>query len=278
MEKAVEDVSGMSLEDYQAKFILPQMGMSQSTFTQPLAEEFHTNASAAYRGDGSIIEGLWHNYPEQAAAGLWTTPSDLARYIIKVQNIAAGKEEGPLSQETVKMMLTKHENDWGLGPALGGEGDSLMFRHGGKNEGFSNNMIAFAYQGAGLVVMTNADQGIALTDEIIRGISDYYGWGIQKPRTIKLVEVETDILQTYVGQYRYEQQVDGIGDYLINVSLKDGQLQVDDPNDGEHLDLSPVAEDEFVSLETEDWVGFTASQNAQPIQMQLNRYRFTKVD
>ncbi|MEL6846081.1 MAG: serine hydrolase, partial [Bacteroidota bacterium] len=261
-----------------AQYILPQMGMSQSTFTQPLAERFHTNASAAYRSDGSIIDGLWHNYPEQAAAGLWTTPSDLARYIIKVQNIAAGQEEGPLSQKTINMMLTKHANDWGLGPALGGEGDSLLFRHGGKNEGFSNNMIAFAYQGAAVIVMTNADQGVALTDEIIRGISDYYGWGIQKPRTIKLVEVETNILQTYVGQYRYVEQVDGIGDYYINVSLKNGQLQVDDPNDGEHLDLLSIAEDEFVSLETEDWIGFTASQNDQPMEMQLNRFRFLKVN
>ncbi|MFK7921094.1 MAG: serine hydrolase domain-containing protein [Bacteroidia bacterium] len=278
MEKAVEDVSGMSLDEYEAANILPAMGMAHSTFSQPLAERFHSNASAAYRSDGSIIEGLWHNYPEQAAAGLWTTPSDLGRYIIKVQNILAGTETGPLSKETLEMMLTKHENDWGLGPALGGEGDSLLFRHGGKNEGFSNNMVAFAYQGAGVIVMTNADNGVDLMGEIIRGISDYYDWDISNARVVKIVEVEESVLRSYTGKYLYTESVDDIDDYFVNVSLKDGQLHIDDPNDGENCVLSPTAADDFLSLESGDRVGFTPSENAQPITMNWNGFVFNKVE
>lgn len=278
MEKAVEDVSGMSLDEYQAANILPALGMAHSTFTQPLAERFHANASAAYRSDGSIIEGLWHNYPEQAAAGLWTTPSDLARYIIKVQNVLAGTETGPLNKETLEMMLTKHENDWGLGPALGGEGDSLLFRHGGKNEGFSNNMVAFAYQGAGVIVMTNADNGVDLMGEIIRGISDYYNWDIANARSVKIIAVEESVLRSYTGKYLYTESVDDIDDYFVNVSLKDGQLHIDDPNDGENCVLSPTAVDDFLSLEAGDRVRFTPSENAQSVQMNWNGFVFDKVE
>ena len=75
MEKVVEDVSGLSLTEYMSKNILTPIGMKHSTYQQPITKQFQSNISAAYDGEGKLIEGLWHNYPEQAAAGLWTTPS-----------------------------------------------------------------------------------------------------------------------------------------------------------------------------------------------------------
>ena len=72
------------------------------------------------------------------------------------------------------MMLTKHKNDWGLGPSLAWDGDSLRFQHGGKNAGFTNNIIGFAYSGDAVIVMTNADNGGKLIAEILRSISKYY--------------------------------------------------------------------------------------------------------
>jgi len=99
--------------------------MNHSTYEQPLGSDKHSNASAAYDFEGKIIEGLWHNYPEQAAAGLWTTPTDLAKYCMEIQQILAGKENGVLSKEIIEKMLTKHKNDWGLGPSLQWEQDSL---------------------------------------------------------------------------------------------------------------------------------------------------------
>jgi CubicO group peptidase (beta-lactamase class C family) len=85
MEKVVEDVSGLSLDDYMSKNILLPIGMKNSTYQQPIAKEFQNNISAAYDGNGELIKGLWNNYPEQAAAGLWTTPSDLAMYCMEIQ-------------------------------------------------------------------------------------------------------------------------------------------------------------------------------------------------
>ncbi|PHN08199.1 serine hydrolase domain-containing protein [Flavilitoribacter nigricans] len=279
MEKVVEDVSGQPLEVYLAENILPQFGMTHSTYEQPLPEGRHGEASAAYDNQGELIDGLWHNYPEQAAAGLWTTPTDLANYIITVQEILAGKKEGALRKETLKAMLTKHKNDWGLGPSLMWDGDSLLFRHGGKNAGFTNEMIGTAYQGKGMIVMTNADNGGRLMGEIIRGISSYYDWGISQPREVELVSLSEEELASFAGRYKLNFQVAGIGDYWVDVNVKDGQLEVDDPNNGEINYLSPLEAMKFIDLTVGDEVLFSQSANQDTLGMLWNgRFQFYKVD
>ena len=176
IQKLIEDVSGVSFADYMAKNILKPIGMDNSTFDQPLPSNLNILASAAYNSKGKMVKGLWHNYPEQAAAGLWTTPSDLAKYCIEIQQILSGKSKGILSKETIEMMLTKHKNNWGLGLFVESEGNSLRFAHNGVNEGFNANLFSFAYQGKAIVIMTNGDNGIKLINEIHRSIFEFYQW------------------------------------------------------------------------------------------------------
>jgi len=273
MEKVVEDVSGQSLEAYMQEHILPALGMDQSTYQQPLGDEYATLASAAFNGEGEQLEGLWHNYPEQAAAGLWTTPTDLARYCIEIQELLGGKREGLLKPETVEAMLTKHMGDWGLGPALQKEGDSLLFGHGGKNEGFSNNMLAFAHQGRAMVVMTNADRGVDLMGEVMRAISEQYGWGISNPRKVEVVNQPLDSLRRFTGSYRLDFLVPEIGEYNIEVKLADGVLQVMDPNNGEQNTLTPLGPQRFIDLESGDEVEFAEKEGKREILFN-GQYRF----
>jgi hypothetical protein len=279
MEKAVEDVSGMSLEDYLAEHILPGFGMTNSTYEQPLSESRHARASAAYDGDGELIEGLWHNYPEQAAAGLWTTPTDLARYAISVQEILAGKKEGVLSKATLEEMLTKDKNDWGLGPSLMWEGDSLLFRHGGKNAGFTNEMIAFARQGRAVIVMTNADNGGRLMGEIIRAVSGYYDWGISKPREVEIADLAEEQLAQLAGKYKLDFQVPDIGDYFVDITVDGEQLLVIDPNNGEKNWLSPMDSLKFIDLTLGDNVKFSISEKRDTVSLLWNGYyQFYRVE
>ncbi len=219
MEKVVEDVSGQPLEDFAWQEVLEPMGMQNSTFEQPLSPKYHKQASAAYNGDGERIDTYWNNYPEQAAAGLWTTPTDLAKYCIEIQNIRAGKEKGILAKEIVDQMLTKDQNEWGLGPALSKEGDSLLFGHGGKNAGFTNNFFAFANQGNAAIVMTNADQGWNLIEEILRAISKHYDWGVNGYKTVSAIEVSSELLKGLEGTYQ-------IGDYQVEMLVKKEELKL----------------------------------------------------
>ena len=279
MEKLVEDVSDLPLEKFMAKNILPKIGMPNSTFEQPLPAKLYSKASAAYNGKGEIIEGLWNNYPEQAAAGLWTTPSDLANYCLNVQNILSGKEKGVFSKETIEKMLTKHKNDWGLGVALQGEGDSLIFSHGGKNAGFTNNFISFAHHGDAVIIMTNADNGGALINEILHSISSFYGWGISNQKVIEVIKIPVEQLNKLTGKYKLNFQIPEIGDYFIEISIKDSSLMVNDLITKEVSKLYPLQELKFLDIESGEEVQFQISEDTEKMGLLWNnQYPFSKID
>ena len=254
MEKVVEDVSGLSLDDYMSKNILLPIGMKNSTYQQPISKEYQNNISAAYDGNGKLIKGLWNNYPEQAAAGLWTTPSDLAIYCIEIQNILKGKKDGVLTKETVERMLTKHKNDWGLGPSLEGEKDSLIFGHGGKNAGFTNDMKAYAYQGNAVIVMTNADNGGMLISEIKNAVSKYYNWGISQPKTIEVVELSDADLKQYMGKYELKEY-----NLIVEVQFKKNQLFLTNTPIGD-FNLLPMTNFKFIDLKSGTVIEFLVDE------------------
>ena len=275
MEKAVEDVTGVPLDNYLDSEILSPLGMKNSTFSQPLKAGLYSRASAAYNGEGELIEGLWHNYPEQAAAGLWTTPSDLARYCLAVQKTFAGDQTGPLSKTTIDSMLTKHKNDWGLGPGLLDDEENLKFGHGGKNAGFTNRLIAYANKQDAVIIMTNADRGGNLISEIMRSVSAYYGWDIETPKEVTLADASIEALDTLTGKYILDQEVPGIGKYYVDISRKDHHLEVTDPNNGDFDILYALDHLQFIDLEDGDEVQFL--RKGDDLEMIWNNtYRFTK--
>jgi len=254
MEKVVEDVSGLSLEEYMSKNILLPIGMKNSTYLQPIPIEWQKNISAAYDENGILIEGLWNNYPEQAAAGLWTTASDLAMYCIEIQDIVQGKKDGILTGKTVNKMLTKHKNDWGLGPSLQNQKDSLIFGHGGKNAGFTNNMKAYAYKGNAIIVMTNADNGGALIAEIENAISNYYNWSISQPKTIEIIKLSNKDLKQYTGKYELKDQ--GL---IVEVEFKDNQIFLTNTPIG-NLNLLPMTNSKFIDLQSDTIIEFLVDE------------------
>lgn len=255
MEKIVEDVSGVTLDEYMSKNILLPIGMKNSTFLQPITNEWQNNISAAYDNDGQLINGLWNNYPEQAAAGLWTTPSDLAMYCIEIQDIIQNKKNGVLTKETVEKMLTKHKNEWGLGPSLKNEKDSLIFGHGGKNEGFTNDMKAFVYNGNAIIVMTNADNGVKLIPEIRNAVSNYYNWSLNQPRrTIEVIELSDTDLKQYMGKYELKGQ-----NLILEVQFMENQLSLSDTPFG-HLNLLPMTNTKFIDIESGTVIEFLVDE------------------
>ena len=170
----LSDMVGKPFPEIMSEMVLQPVGMNSSTYEQPLPERWHAYAASGYRGDGTKVKGNWHTYPEMAAAGLWTTPTDLARFAIAIQRAYAGEVETILTQAMVRQMLTPGMNNHGLGPGISEDG--LRFGHGGANEGFRCEFMAFAEGGNGVVVMTNSDNGGKLAHEIILSIAEGYGW------------------------------------------------------------------------------------------------------
>jgi len=55
-----------------------------------LAQRMAGADAAGYRANGEAVPGRWRVHPEVAAAGLWTTASDLARFALGIQQSLAG--------------------------------------------------------------------------------------------------------------------------------------------------------------------------------------------
>ncbi len=206
VQQLVFDVTGEAFPAFMRARVLGPAGMGASTYEQPLPAALAGHAAAGHRADGKLVPGDAHVYPEMAAAGLWTTPSDLARFALAVQHALEG-HDGLLTRATAEEILKTPVpgSDYGLGLGVKNAGEKLQLSHGGANEGFRCVLVAYPFAGRGAVVMTNSDNGAALGDEILRAIAREYDWpdyGVIEKTAVPLApEAFTD----FIGRYEREE-------------------------------------------------------------------------
>ena len=176
MQQMIIDVTGKPFPQFMQEAVLGPLGMEESTFEQPLPAEKAKLTATGHLQDRSLVKGKWHIYPEMAAAGLWTTPSDLSRFAIGVQEALAGQSDKTLSQKMTRQMLTEEKDNDGLGVFLEGSGSTLRFGHGGRDEGFDARLIAYAETGQGAAIMINANDNSQMVSRILEAIAREYHW------------------------------------------------------------------------------------------------------
>jgi CubicO group peptidase (beta-lactamase class C family) len=202
MQLLLSEVTQKGVPQLLTELVLQPIGMTKSTFEEPLPKNLWASAATPYRENGEPVKGGWHTYPEITPAGLWTTPSDIARMAIEVQNEYAGRSNKILSTEMMHEMLKHQKDDWGLGFALEAPGHKLRFSHGGSNEGFRCTLQAYTEApGQGIVIMTNGDQGWNLLNEILRSVSKEYGWPDFQQQEHTLGKLDAARLPAYAGEY-----------------------------------------------------------------------------
>ncbi len=199
LQQLVQDVTGREFPAAMRDLVLAKIEMKESTYEQPLPEGRRKLAATGHGSDGKPIPGRWHTYPEMAAAGLWTTPSDLARFAIELQKSLRGESNRVLSTESVHLMITPVADGYGLGFETKGSGDSLTFGHGGSNAGFKCTLVAFARGGNGVVVMTNGEQSGVLGQEIVRTVARIYGWPAYQPVVKKVANIQGELKALEAG-------------------------------------------------------------------------------
>lgn len=181
---AMVEAGGKPFPDLLQALVLRPAGMRASTFAQPLPDALVARSASGHDDKGAVIPGGRNTYPEYAAAGLWTTPSDYGRFMIGLQNAHTGRPKALLRQASAQAMLTPVDDaaGYGLGLFLGRWGGHPYFEHGGSNKGFRSDALAFLDGSRqGVVVMTNGDAGGLLAAEILRSVAAAYGWGNQEP-------------------------------------------------------------------------------------------------
>lgn len=168
VQLALEDVSGRSFASLADRDILTPLGMSRSSFVQPSTYP----ERAAGHHEGQPFADKAYLVPELAAGGLWTTASDLARFLIAVRDAANGRGSRLLSQASARRMIEKGSGNWGLGFSI----ENDRFGHDGGFWGMMSRMWIDQTSGDGIVVLANDVEGIPLANEIIRAAADYYDW------------------------------------------------------------------------------------------------------
>jgi CubicO group peptidase (beta-lactamase class C family) len=202
----VMDVTGKPYDVYMQQNVLNPLGMKNSFYTAPPPASKIPLLSTAYRENGIAVKGGYHIYPENAAASLWTTPTDIGKFIIGLQLAAMGKSENVLTKTSASLMLTPYKETATLGSWIRTAGKDQYFNHGGANEGFRCVYLGSKEGGNGVVVMVNSDDGTIL-DEVVAAVATVYEWkDFYKPVVRKTVTVPTEVLDSYVGEYELSPQ------------------------------------------------------------------------
>ncbi len=273
VQQVLIDVLGTPFPDLARALVLERLGMRASGYEQPLPEARWEVAASGHwgnQGRNTPVDGQWHVYPEMAAAGLWTTPSDLARFALAVQRAKVGRSPCVLATQLVEQMLTPQvEEQIGLGFFLEGRGAAARFGHGGGDHGFICQLTAYVEQGTGAVVMTNSYGGGDLIPEIMRAIAQEYGWPEFGPKQKAPTMVNPRRLSAYAGEYELKPGVRlavTAADEGLSVRLS-GQEAIAFSPESETAYFSPVVDAElsFARDDKGDISGLTVRQNGKDL-------------
>jgi CubicO group peptidase (beta-lactamase class C family) len=172
------DLTGKTFPEFMRETVLEKIGMNDSSYNQPLLATWASRTAAGTYRDGKAVHGRWHIYPEMAAAGLWTTPTDLAVFVIEIALSKQGKANHILSEKMTNEMLTPVMDEAGLGFFLDKQNPG-QFGHDGADEGFQALLTMNADTGKGLAIMANSDNGITVAELILRSVAKEYGWNFK---------------------------------------------------------------------------------------------------
>lgn len=238
IQQLLMDVSQQSFQQFMTENVLSPLGMASSTFELVLDETQEAKTAWGYRpGLGPVVSG-YHIYPESAAAGLWTTPTDIALFALGVHESAVGSPTSLIDEPLAKEMLTAQKGNYGFGVMVSGEGASHRFRHTGINQGFDSMYVAYSELGTGAVVMTNSNLSSGLIKEIIGSVAREYSWPDYPAREQRETSPFSEQqLKSLPGTYKIEEGFDvsvvSDGDRLFMSFPDQGRTEIhSDPSNG----------------------------------------------
>lgn len=240
----MEQTTGTLFHEFMRDRILRPAGMYMSSYQQPLDPTRAPRAAHGTLADGTPIPGGWRIYPEQAAAGLWSTPSDLSRFAIALVRSMRSEDAGLLEQGTAQEMMRRQIGAWGLGIEVSPEGQPRKFGHTGAPVGYRTLWLMFPDTCQGATVMTNSDEGMTLAYEVARAIADQYAWPDRMPsERVAHIPLSAEIASRFIGTYRLR---DFPGERFEIRMQPDGSLSLSRLGHGVR-DLVASSSDELIS-------------------------------
>jgi CubicO group peptidase (beta-lactamase class C family) len=201
MQQLLIDLASQPFPELMKRLVLTPIGMTSSTYEQPLPQARWADAASGHDGEGALIKGRWLIQPQMAAGGLWTTPTDLAKWALEITRAWKGEQKGLFSKRIATEMLTVQKAPYGLGVEVQGTGPNLEFSHGGSNLGFRALVVMFPAVGKGAVIMANGDRADWVIGNLVRSIASEYHWPALTQTEREVVPLSTAQLDALVGAY-----------------------------------------------------------------------------
>ena len=234
LQQLLMDVTGLPFPNLMDNLVLKRLGMIHSEFGESLSSKRAGNAASGHLPNGEAIKAGHFLYPELGAAGLWTTPTDLASFVIEIQRSYQGKSKKVLTPAMTRQMLTAQIENSGLGLFV----DGARFTFGGSNVGFKSYLVGYLQSGQGAVIMTNSENGTQLALEILRSIAAEYGWPDYRPKERIVAKLDPSIYDEYVGEYEVMQGL------VLKVTREGDKLFSQSPGQP-HSEMLPESETTF---------------------------------
>lgn len=267
LQRLMADILDKSFPELMKEHVLDPLAMNNSTFEQPLPEKLRgTEATGHHHTYGTPIPGDWHIYPEMAAAGLWTTPTDLAKFVIEVQKSKDGLSNRIISRELIEdMLFSQFGSDWGMGFGITEKGDNAIFQHGGWDEGFVSQLTAYADLGKGIVIMTNKDYlSEMLISEVVNTIAKHYEWPEYLRKENYDFKSNLKDETSFLGKYKLK------NDFYFDIT-KDNERIYLRPTGQPEIVLSPKAEHSYFSRELNVEVEFSMKDDEDSVELVLKQ-------
>lgn len=266
LQLMITDLEGRSFPGIMQENVLDPLGMTSSTFENPLPERYHAIAATGYRANGHEVEGKWPIYPEMAAAGLWTTPSQLILWAKEIQQIRQTQQDGLLKAETVNEMLTPGMNGQGLGPGV----SEHTYGHGGADEGFKAILTAWKEFPVAVVIMVNSDNG-SIIQEIMLSIAKEYDLPGIEPKTRSVSPQSQEELLRFVGKYNFPE----LGD--SEIILKDNGLEFSAAFLGYPVFILPESDSTFFDVSNGEYFYFSI-EGEKARGLKVLRFEATRIE
>lgn len=251
IQMVLMDVLRTDFETIARHYVFKPLKMDSSTFEQPLAKRYLRRLSTGYSEASWFTPGVYV-YPQQAAAGLHTTATDLALLIIEMEKSLAGTSSY-LKADTIKQMLSpqitissgQYTEEMGLGAFLfrhsDAKGDRVAyFEHIGVNAGFVAIATGSLAGGRGAVILLNSgDDFNGFGKELARSIASAYEWPGFLPDRLFPAQLTEEQLKEYCGRYRKGPNE------VVEIRMRDGYF-TERINGGKEILCFPTGNDAIV--------------------------------
>lgn len=268
LQLMLEDMEQGNFSQIMQEKILDPLGMNSSTYENPLPEKYHYKAASGHNSDGTVISGKWHTYPEMAAAGLWSTPSELLMWAHEMQQTLQTQKDGFLSTKTVNEMIKDYGNNQGLGPYT----VEHVFGHGGSTEGFISDLRIWKDHPISVAIMVNCSRGNSFIQELFLGIAEEYNLPGIYHRLRKYNAQSKEELAQYEGTYEFSK------DSRATIKVKDNGLEFTGGPASAPIYLLPEKDLTFFSVDTGLYFNFIREKDGITKMNIANYYKAIKVE